>query len=92
MEHNPQTPLSVQAAAGEGLTIDRYFTTPGQHPYDTVEWELRDARIGQGDRVSFEQEGVRSPPGGHRTPPTSWPKSISAASWARLSASGRSGR
>jgi ribonucleoside-diphosphate reductase alpha chain len=61
MEHNPQTPLTVQAAAGEGLTIDRYFTTPGQHPFDTVQWELRDARIGHGERISFEQEGVEFP-------------------------------
>jgi ribonucleoside-diphosphate reductase alpha chain len=61
MEHNPQTPLSVTAATGEGLTINRYFTTPGQHPFDTVEWERRDARIGNGDRVSFEQQGVEFP-------------------------------
>ena len=28
-----------------GIGIRRYFTEPGQHPYDTVEWDLRDARI-----------------------------------------------
>jgi ribonucleotide reductase alpha subunit len=28
-----------------GIGIRRYFTEPGEHPYDTVEWELRDARI-----------------------------------------------
>jgi ribonucleoside-diphosphate reductase alpha chain len=28
-----------------GIGIRRYFTEAGQHPYDTVEWELRDARI-----------------------------------------------
>jgi ribonucleoside-diphosphate reductase alpha chain len=61
MEHNPQTPLSVPAATGEGLTIDRYFTSPGQHPFDTVEWEKRDARIGHGDRISFEQTDVEFP-------------------------------
>ena len=61
MEHNPQTPLTAPAAAGEGLKFDRYFTTLGQHPFDTVEWELRDARIGHGDRISFEQEGVEFP-------------------------------
>ncbi len=31
------------------------------HPFDTVEWELRDARIGHGDRVAFEQLGVEFP-------------------------------
>ncbi|MFO7590913.1 MAG: vitamin B12-dependent ribonucleotide reductase [Acidimicrobiia bacterium] len=28
-----------------GIGIRRYFTQPGVHPYDTVEWEQRDARI-----------------------------------------------
>ena len=28
-----------------GIGIRRYFTQPGTHPYDTVEWERRDARI-----------------------------------------------
>ncbi|HEY5012297.1 MAG TPA: vitamin B12-dependent ribonucleotide reductase [Acidimicrobiia bacterium] len=28
-----------------GIGIRRHFTTAGQHPYDTVEWERRDARI-----------------------------------------------
>ncbi len=31
------------------------------HPFDTVEWELRDARIGHGDKVAFEQRGVEFP-------------------------------
>ncbi|MFL5820549.1 MAG: vitamin B12-dependent ribonucleotide reductase [Solirubrobacteraceae bacterium] len=44
-----------------GLTIERRFTTPGVHPYDEVEWELRDARIGHGDGVVFEQRDVEFP-------------------------------
>ncbi len=28
-----------------GIGIRRYFTRPGEHPYDSVEWERRDARI-----------------------------------------------
>jgi len=28
-----------------GIGIRRYFTQAGTHPYDTVEWEQRDARI-----------------------------------------------
>ncbi|HZU59357.1 MAG TPA: vitamin B12-dependent ribonucleotide reductase, partial [Solirubrobacteraceae bacterium] len=63
MEHNPQTPLTLKARTGEGLTIRRYFTTPGEHPFDTVEWELRDARIGHGDKISFEQNEVEFPTG-----------------------------
>ena len=37
------------------------FTSPGTHPFETVEWELRDARIGHGDRVAFEQLDVEFP-------------------------------
>jgi ribonucleotide reductase alpha subunit len=44
-----------------GLSIKRLFTTPGVHPFDTVEWECRDARIGHGDRVAFEQRDVEFP-------------------------------
>jgi len=28
-----------------GIGIRRFFTKPGVHPYDTVQWERRDARI-----------------------------------------------
>jgi ribonucleoside-diphosphate reductase alpha chain len=28
-----------------GIGIRRYFTEPGEHPYDTVAWERREARI-----------------------------------------------
>ena len=63
MEQMPQipTPLSPDAEAGQGLSVGRYFTTPGTHPFDSVEWESRDARIGHGDKVSFEQRDVEFP-------------------------------
>ena len=61
MEQSPQTPMSADAKAGKGLSIRRYFTTPTEHPYDAIEWELRDARIGHGDKVSFEQREVEFP-------------------------------
>jgi ribonucleoside-diphosphate reductase alpha chain len=56
-EHTPQTQLT----AGQGLSIERYFTTSGEDPFSTVEWERRDARIGHGGRVSFEQKDVEFP-------------------------------
>ena len=46
-----------------GLKFDRYFTDPAVHPYDEVEWELRDAVIDDwrtGD-IAFEQRGVEFP-------------------------------
>ena len=39
----------------------RLFTHPGLHPFDSVEWELRDARIEHHDRIVFEQTGVEFP-------------------------------
>jgi ribonucleoside-diphosphate reductase alpha chain len=61
MDHTPQTQLTPEARTGEGLSIRRYFTTPGEHPFETAEWELRDAHIGHGDKVSFEQRDVEFP-------------------------------
>src|SRR5437764_7482605 len=60
MEATPHT-NNVDVTPGEGLRIPRRFTTPGRHPFDTVEWELREARIGHGERVSFEQPDVEFP-------------------------------
>ncbi|MCW3050598.1 MAG: vitamin B12-dependent ribonucleotide reductase, partial [Solirubrobacterales bacterium] len=51
MEVTPQTALMHDVQAGRALSIRRRFTTPGVHPFDSVEWELRDARIGHGGRV-----------------------------------------
>ncbi|MBV9005587.1 MAG: vitamin B12-dependent ribonucleotide reductase, partial [Solirubrobacterales bacterium] len=63
MEYSSQTQLSPGARAGEGLSIRRYFTVPEVHPFDAVAWELRDARIGHGDKLSFEQRDVEFPKG-----------------------------
>src|SRR5580704_13466478 len=54
-------PTIEETTPGRALSIERRFTSPGTHPFDTVEWELRDARIGHGDRVAFEQRGVEFP-------------------------------
>src|ERR687893_1796095 len=50
----------AQTASG-GLTVSRRFTTPGVHPFDEVEWELRDAVIGDPANPAFEQRGVEFP-------------------------------
>lgn len=60
MEGAPQT-LTHDASAGEALSVTRYFTSPGVHPFDSVEWEIRDALIGFGGNVSFEQKDVEFP-------------------------------
>ncbi|HLI31878.1 MAG TPA: LAGLIDADG family homing endonuclease [Solirubrobacteraceae bacterium] len=58
-----QRPATVRPAGGggEGLRVARRFTTPDTHPYETVQWERRDARIGHGDRIAFEQTDVEVP-------------------------------
>ena len=45
-----------------GLTFRRFFTKPGENPYDQVEWEKRLAQItdAQGN-VIFEQKDVEVP-------------------------------
>ncbi len=46
-----------------GIGIRRHFTTAGVHPYDTVIWEKRDARIAnwKTGEVAFEQLDVEVP-------------------------------
>jgi ribonucleoside-diphosphate reductase alpha chain len=61
MEATPHMGLAEDIHAGRALTIRRAFTSPGVHPFDTVEWELRDARIGHGGKVAFEQPDVEFP-------------------------------
>ena len=61
MDQIPQTQLEDGVRTGEGLSVRRFFTVPGEHPFDAVEWELRDARIGHGDKVAFEQRDVEFP-------------------------------
>ena len=58
----PMNPTAPQdAARGQALKIARFFTDGETHPFDAVEWEVRDARIGHGERVAFEQRGVEFP-------------------------------
>ncbi|MBI4133456.1 vitamin B12-dependent ribonucleotide reductase, partial [Candidatus Uhrbacteria bacterium] len=47
---------------GNGLSWERYFTRPGVHPFDEIEWEFRDARItNEKGEVIFEQKNVEVP-------------------------------
>src|SRR5687768_11387937 len=55
-----KTTHSVRAA-DQGLAIERRFTREGVHPFDQLEWELRDAVIGDPAKPAFEQRGVEFP-------------------------------
>src|SRR5215212_5060914 len=64
MPHTPTTtPGQTQAPAekGRGIGIQRRFTEAGVHPFDAVEWEIRDAIIGDPESPAFEQRGVEFP-------------------------------
>ena len=56
-QQTPQTAVRTETRAGEALSVRRLFTQPGVHPFETVEWEIRDARIGS----VFEQSDVEFP-------------------------------
>jgi ribonucleoside-diphosphate reductase alpha chain len=45
----------------QGLSIERRFSTAGVHPFDQIEWEIRDAVIGDPESPAFEQRGVEFP-------------------------------
>ena len=50
------------SGAKTGLKIPRYFSRPGAHPYDEIEWELRNASItNEKGKVVFEQTNVEIP-------------------------------
>ena len=51
------------APESTGIGFVRHFTQPDVHPYDTVTWERRDARITnwKDGTVAFEQLGVEVP-------------------------------
>ncbi|MCK9247552.1 MAG: vitamin B12-dependent ribonucleotide reductase [Solirubrobacteraceae bacterium] len=54
-----QTPLTTDTA--RALTVERRFTEPGVHPFDRIEWERRDAVIGDPASPAFRQDGVEFP-------------------------------
>jgi ribonucleoside-diphosphate reductase alpha chain len=50
------------AQSGQGLTFRQVFSTPGQNPFDGVEWDKRKASITDDKgKVIFEQENIEIP-------------------------------
>ncbi|MFL5867017.1 MAG: vitamin B12-dependent ribonucleotide reductase, partial [Thermoleophilaceae bacterium] len=47
----------------QGVSLERRFTEAGKHPFDCVEWEIRDALIGDPADPAFSQPGVEFPKG-----------------------------
>src|SRR5688572_4656477 len=49
-------------AAATGLTVERFFTTPGVDPADELAWEYRSASItGEDGKAVFEQKNIEVP-------------------------------
>src|SRR5918996_2336283 len=60
-ERMAKTAHSPSETTPKGLAIERRFTSPGTDPFDQVEWEIRDAVIGDPAAPAFEQRGVEFP-------------------------------
>ncbi len=60
MPETEPTAAAIDPTTG-GLTVERRFTTEGTHPFDEVEWQERDAVIGDPENPAFEQRGVEFP-------------------------------
>ena len=62
---DPKRPVSHSRVIKDqrpGLQVERHFTRQGTNPFDTVEWERRDAVISGADgTIFFEQRGVEFP-------------------------------
>jgi ribonucleoside-diphosphate reductase alpha chain len=56
-----KTAANRAQAGTRGLSIERRFTSTGVRPFDEVEWELRDAVIGDPDAPAFQQRDVEFP-------------------------------
>jgi ribonucleoside-diphosphate reductase alpha chain len=56
-----KTATSTPQSGLQGLSIERRFSTAGTHPFDEIEWETRDAVIGNPESPAFEQRGVEFP-------------------------------
>src|SRR5690606_24122590 len=61
MTSSSQTTPQQENSRGTAMRVARKFTKPGVHPFETVEWETRDAVIGFGGKISFEQKNVEFP-------------------------------
>jgi ribonucleoside-diphosphate reductase alpha chain len=56
-----KTATSTPKNGLRGLSVERKFSSDGVHPFDQIEWEIRDAVIGDPANPAFEQRGVEFP-------------------------------
>ena len=68
---NPENPFKSQQSRPEtavsapesmGLRMEHFFSTPGEHPFDQLEWEMRSAKIiDDSGQAIFEQDNIEVP-------------------------------
>ncbi len=52
----------VAKSSGRGMAFEPVFSTPGVHPFEQVEWDLRSAKIADDSgKVIFKQDNVEVP-------------------------------
>jgi ribonucleoside-diphosphate reductase alpha chain len=57
-----QPETSVEASKSMRLKIEQFFSTPGVHPFEQLEWEIRSAKItGDNGQAIFEQNDIEVP-------------------------------
>src|SRR4051812_7174383 len=47
--------------AVKGVRVERRYTEAGVHPFEAIDWEIRDAVIGDPEKPAFEQRGAEFP-------------------------------
>ncbi|MHC4620386.1 MAG: vitamin B12-dependent ribonucleotide reductase [Planctomycetota bacterium] len=53
---------AVEAAEKKGLRVEHFFSTPGVHPFEQLEWETRSAKItSDSGETIFEQDNIEVP-------------------------------
>src|SRR4051794_39523333 len=61
MSHSRSATAPSVTSSGAGVSIPRRFTEAGKHPFDCVEWEIRDSLIGDPAKPAFKQDAVEFP-------------------------------
>ncbi len=57
-----QRKTAMKASKSIGLKIEHFFSIPGVHPFDQIEWETRSAKItGDNGQAVFEQNNIEVP-------------------------------
>ena len=62
MEAENATTSATKDQKPSGISIKRFFTKPGVHPFDEIEWQVRIASIqNEKGETIFEQRNVEVP-------------------------------